>query len=90
MLGRVEPQGSLLQTRHMRAALVTKGSFYERLAEHGEELISDDDFAGLYSKSQGRPSIPPSVMIRALLCATHDRTSDYETLSIPRFDGHLR
>ncbi|MDQ1359055.1 MAG: hypothetical protein QOG44_3428, partial [Acidimicrobiaceae bacterium] len=42
MLGRVEPQGSLLQTRHMRRALVTKGSFYERLAEHGEEFISDD------------------------------------------------
>jgi hypothetical protein len=71
----------------MRRALVTKGSFYERLAEHGEEFISDDDFAGLYSKSQGRPSIPPSVMIRALLCATHDRTSDYETSRRTRVDS---
>jgi transposase len=71
----------------MRRALVTKGSFYERLAEHGEEFISDDDFAGLYSKSQGRPSIPPSVMIKALLCATHDRTSDYETSRRTRVDS---
>ncbi|MGQ0678247.1 MAG: transposase [Actinomycetota bacterium] len=27
----------------------------------------------------GRPSIPPPVMLRAMLCATHDKTSDYET-----------
>jgi len=24
---------------------VTKGSFYERLADHGHEIVSDDDFA---------------------------------------------
>jgi hypothetical protein len=71
----------------MRRALVTKGSFYERLAEHGEEFICDDDFAGLYSKSQGRPSIPPSVMVKALLCATHDKTSDYETSRRTRVDS---
>jgi transposase len=71
----------------MRRALVTKGSFYERLAEHGEEFVSDDDFVDLYSKSQGRPSIPPSVMIKALLCATHDRTSDYETSRRTRVDS---
>ena len=34
----------------------------------------DDDFAHLYADGKGRPSIPPSVMIRAMLCATHDRT----------------
>ena len=38
MLGRVDPQGSLLETRHMRRHLVTKGSFYERLADHGHEV----------------------------------------------------
>ena len=47
MLGRVDPQGSLLETRHMRRQLVTKGSFYERLADHGHELVSDEDFAHL-------------------------------------------
>ena len=64
----------------MRRHLVTKGSFYERLADHGHEVFGDDDFAGLYSEGMGRPSIPPSVMVRAMLCATHDRTpSDAET-----------
>ncbi len=75
-----------METRLIRGHLVTKGSFYERLAEHGHEFISDDDFAGLYSGRMGRPSIPPSVMIRAMLCATYDRTSDAETSRRSRVD----
>ena len=44
VLGRVDPQGSLLGTRVVRRHLVTKGSFYERLADHGHEVVVDDDF----------------------------------------------
>jgi hypothetical protein len=88
VLGKVAAQGSLLQTRLMRHRLVTKGSFYERLADHGHEFISDDDFAGLYAKEKGRPSIPPSVVVRALLCATHDNiASDRETSRRTRVDS---
>ena len=87
MLGRVDPQGSLLETRHVRRNLVTKGSFYERLADHGHEVISDEDFAHLYAEGKGRPSVPPSVMVRAMLCATHDRTSDAETSRRTRVDS---
>ncbi|MGH3530028.1 MAG: IS1182 family transposase [Pseudonocardiaceae bacterium] len=72
----------------MRPQLVTKGSFYERLAEHGHEFISDDDFAHLYSAETGRPSIPPSVIVKALLCATHDKLfSDRETSRRTRVDS---
>ncbi len=71
----------------MRRHIVTKGSFYERLADHGHEIVSDDDFAHLYAPRMGRPSIPPSVMVRALLCATHDRTSDAETSRRTRVDA---
>jgi len=35
----------------------------------------------------GRPSIPSSVMVRALLCATHDHTSDAETSGRTRVDA---
>ncbi|TMK53456.1 MAG: IS1182 family transposase [Actinobacteria bacterium] len=87
VLGRVKPQGSLLETRHMRRHLVTKGSFYERLADHGDEIVTDDDFADLYAPRMGRPSIPPSVMVRAMLCATHDKTSDEETSRRSRVDA---
>lgn len=77
-----------MQTRLVRSHLVTKGSFYERLADHGDELISDEDFAHLYSREKGRPSIPPSVMVKALLCATHDKlSSDRETSRRTRVDS---
>lgn len=71
----------------MRRHLVTKGSFYERLADHGNEVVTDDDFAHLYHERIGRPSIPPSVMVRAMLCATHDKTSDAETSRRTRVDA---
>src|SRR6266540_6079572 len=71
----------------MRRHLVTKGSFYERLADHGHEIVADSDFAHCYSPDRGRPSIPPSVMMRTVLCATHDRTSDAETSRRSRVDA---
>lgn len=71
----------------MRRHLVLKGSFYQRLAEHNHEIVSDEDFAHRYSQRMGRPSVPPSVMIRAMLCATHDKTTDAETGRRTRVDA---
>lgn len=71
----------------MRRHLVAKVSFYARLADHGHEIVADDDFAHLYAEGKGRPSIPPSVMTRAMLCATHDRTSDAGTSRHTRVDA---
>lgn len=88
MLGRVKPQGSLLSTRHARRHLVTKGSFYERLADNGDQFLCDDDYAHLYAKTMGRPSIPPTIMLRAMLCATHDDIrTDEETSRRTRVDA---
>lgn len=86
MLGRVDPQGSLLQAGNMCGHLVTKGSFYDKLARCGHELIEDDDFAHMYAPERGRPSIPPSTMMRALLLATKDETSDRESARRSRVD----
>lgn len=86
MLGRVSPQGSLLAPEQLFSHLVSKGSFYERLATVGPGLIADEDFAGMYAEGLGRPSIPPSLMMRALLLATKDRTSDRESARRSRVD----
>ena len=87
MLGRVNPQGSLLETRHARRHLVTKGSFYERLADNGDAFLCDDDYAHLYAPTMGRPSIPPSIMVRAMLLATYERVrSDAEIARNTRVD----
>ena len=86
-LGRVNPQGSLLETRHPRRHLVTKGSFYERLADNGDAFLCDDDYAHLYAPTMGRPSIPPSIMLRAMLLATYERVrSDAEIARNTRVD----
>jgi len=87
MLGRVNPQGSLLNPTQIFGHLVSsERSFYGKLAAHGHELICDEDFEGLYSKGRGRPSIPPSVMMRGLLLATKDGTSDRESSRRSRVD----
>lgn len=79
VLGRVDPQGSLLTPELLLGEVVSKGSFYDRLANVGPELIRDEDFAHLYVSGKGRPSIPPSVLMKALLLATKDGTSDRES-----------
>lgn len=66
--------------------VVSRGSFYDRLAQAGSELIRDEDFAGLYSPGKGRPSIPPSVLMKALLLSTKDGTSDRESARRTRAD----
>ena len=86
MLGRVDPQGSLLAASQLCGHLVTKGSFYEKLAHCGHELICDNDFAHMYASARGRPSVPPSVMMRGLLLATKDGTSDRESARRSRVD----
>src|SRR2546426_12192798 len=86
MLGRVDPQGSLLEPGLLFGDLVTRGSFHDKLAACGHELISDDDFASLYAPNRGRPSIPSSLMMRALLLAVKDDTSDRESARRSRVD----
>lgn len=43
------------------------GSFFALLAEHGERIVRDEDFADCYSERMGRPSIPPSLLAKILL-----------------------
>src|SRR5215213_5332890 len=38
-----------------------EGSFFALLAEHGDRIVTDQDFAECYSDRMGRPSIPPSL-----------------------------
>ncbi len=53
-------------------------SFYARLAACGSEVISDEDFVSCYSADRGRPSIPPSLVMKAVLCQIREDVSDRE------------
>jgi transposase len=55
-----------------------ESSFYARMAARGGDLIRDEDFADCYSAGMGRPSIPPSLLMRAVLLQLRDDVSDRE------------
>lgn len=80
MLGTADPQGSLLGVDSLLARLFEgdDDSFYARLAARGDQVISDEDFAECYTAGKGRPSIPPSLLMRAVLCQIRDDVSDRE------------
>lgn len=80
MLGTVDRQGSLLGVDSLLSRLFEgdDSSFYARMAAHADELISDEDFADCYSSGTGRPSIPPSLLMKAVLLQVRDDVSDRE------------
>lgn len=60
--------------------------FYGLLAEHGERIVGDADFAECYSEGRGRPSIPPSMLAKILLLAYRCGLSDRQAMEAVRFD----
>ncbi len=68
------------------AGIVPKDSIYSLLAEHGERIVRDEDFADCYAERSGRPSIPPSLLSKVLLTAYRDGLSDERAMEALRFD----
>ncbi len=67
--------------------LIPTDSFYARLAKWRDVLVDDEDYAPLYKDSpKGRPSIPPSMVVLAMLLEYHDDCSDVEAEQRMRFD----
>lgn len=67
--------------------LIPPDSFYARLANWRDVLVDDEDYVPLYKDSpRGRPSIPPSMVVLAMLLAYHDDCSDAEAEQRMRFD----
>jgi transposase len=67
--------------------LIPTDSFYARLAKWRDVLVDDEDYTALYKDSpRGRPSIPPSMVVLAMLLEYHDDCSDAEAEQRMRFD----
>jgi transposase len=66
--------------------LLPEDSIYGLLAEHGDRIVRDEDFAECYSAREGRPSIPPSLLAKVLLLAYRDGLSDERAMEAVRFD----
>lgn len=80
MLGTVDRQESLLGVDSLLEKLFEgdESSFYAKLALHGDAIVTDADFADCYADGWGRPSIPPSLLMRAVLLQLRDDVSDRE------------
>jgi hypothetical protein len=63
-----------------------EGSFFRLLAEHGDRIVRDEDFAGCYSPRMGRPSIPPSLLARVLLLQHRTGLSDEAAMEAIAWD----
>jgi hypothetical protein len=89
VLSTAGPQGSLLGVDSLLAQFFEgdNDSLLSASVAGGGEVICDEDFADCYLAGKGRPSIPPSLLMRAMLCQIRDHVSDREAA---RTGGPLR
>src|SRR5919106_326838 len=63
-----------------------EGSFFALLAEHGERIVRDEDFAACYAQRTGRPSIPPSQLAKLMLLQYRTGLSDEQAMEAVAWD----
>jgi hypothetical protein len=63
-----------------------EGSFFALLAEHGDRIVRDEDFAECYSSGMGRPSIPPSLLAKVMLLQHRTGVSDEQAMECVAWD----
>jgi transposase len=86
MLGERGPQRGLFEADSLYLDYVGRGTFYAFLAAERGQLFRDEDFAGLYSTTRGRPSVAPSLLATALVLQWHARVSDEEARRRAAYD----
>jgi transposase len=63
-----------------------RGRFWGLLADHGDRIVRDEDFAECYSSRMGRPSIPPSQLAKVLLLQHRTGVSDEQAMQSVAWD----
>src|SRR6266487_1803212 len=86
MLGQRSAQRGLFEADTLFVDFVGRRNFYGFLASQRDELFRDEDFAGLYCRNNGRPSVPPSLLATALVLQAYDRVSDDEAKQCADYD----
>jgi Transposase DDE domain/Transposase domain (DUF772) len=86
MLGQRSAQRGLFEADTLFVDFVGRRNFYGFLATQRDELFRDEDFAELYCRNNGRPSVPPSLLATALVLQTYDGVSDDEAKQRADYD----
>lgn len=86
MLGKRSPQLGMFDADQLYLDHVGRESFYGFLAAQRGLLFRDADFAALYCLTNGRASVPPSILATALVLQTYENISDDEAAARAAFD----
>lgn len=86
MLGRETAQHSFLDAAWSANSLLEDDDFYGTLYREGSKLYPDDFFTECYTLDNGRPSVPPSRMMKLVLLQHWEGLSDRRALERMAFD----
>src|SRR5436309_7236895 len=86
MMGERSPQDSLFAVDHMNLANVGRDTLYAYFAQHRGQLFRDEDFAILYCRNNGRPSVPPSLAVSILFLRAYEGVSFVEAIERTKYD----
>jgi len=84
MLGKEDKQTSFFDTGFVCAHLIDKNSFYAKMHDLADKIITDEDFADMYCLNNG--SVPPARLTKVLILQNYERLSDREALEMLRFN----
>jgi transposase len=86
MLGQRSAQPGLFEADTLFVDFVGRQNFYGFLASQRDDLFRDEDFAGLYCRNNGRPSVPQSLLATALVLQAYAGVSDDEAKQSADYD----
>jgi len=86
VLGKETQQVSFFDPSFVCAHLIDTQSFYAKMHQHADSVISDEDFVDIYCADNGRPSVPPARLAKVLILQHHDNVSDRQALNMVRLN----
>src|SRR6058998_246003 len=86
MMGERSAQDKLFAADHIYLDFVGRDTVYGYLAQHRGRLFRDEDFAILYCRNNGRPSVPPSLAVSILFLRAYDNVSFVEAIERTKYD----
>src|SRR5881296_4340699 len=86
MMGERSAQDKLFAADHIYLDYVGRETLYGYLAQHRGQLFRDEDFAILYCRNNGRPSVPPSVAVSILFIRAYEGVSFVEAIERTKYD----
>jgi transposase len=80
MQGKSNPDRQMLDAAMFCRSLVEEHSIYAFLADHRQELFTDEDFADLFPSGRGRPSTPATLICSVMVLQALEGLSDRDAI----------